>query len=283
MKFLSWSVALGSGTSGGTLAPLFTIGGGVGALLGIGLADVVPALGVDPRIAALVGMAAIFSGASRAMLASAIFAFETTLQPFGLLPLLGGCAAAYLVSSLLMRNSIMTEKIARRGIRTPEEYVADPLDQVLVADVASAQVVLVRAEDTVGHVRAWLAAGASGTSHQGFPVVDQQGTLVGFITRRDLAETSVAEDQRVADIVQRPVRFVYDDCTVRQAADHMVNHSIGRLPVVSRTHPHRLMGIVTRSDILSVFQRRVQEAMLQSPALTLPIRNRRLDQPQSRV
>jgi chloride channel protein, CIC family len=110
MKFISWSVALGSGTSGGTLAPLFTIGGGLGAVLGAGAARLAPAAHVDVRIAALVGMAAIFAGASRALLASAVFAFETTLQPLGLLPLLGGCSASFLVSCLLMRNSIMTER-----------------------------------------------------------------------------------------------------------------------------------------------------------------------------
>ena len=95
-----------------------------------------PAAGVDVRVAALVGMAAIFAGASRALLASVVFAFETTRQPMALLPLLGGCTAAYLVSALLMRNSIMTEKIARRGARVVSEYAADFLEQVLVSDIA---------------------------------------------------------------------------------------------------------------------------------------------------
>lgn len=124
LKFVSWAIALGSGTSGGTLAPLFTIGGGLGALLGIACARWFPTLGVDPRIAALVGMAAVFSGASRALLTSIVFAFETTRQPMGLLPLLGGCSAAFLISSLMMRYTIMTEKLARRGMHVPTEYVA---------------------------------------------------------------------------------------------------------------------------------------------------------------
>jgi H+/Cl- antiporter ClcA len=124
LKFLSWSIALGSGTSGGTLAPLFTVGGGVGALLGTLAAHIAPSLGVDARIAALVGMAAIFAGASRALLTSIVFAFETTRQPIGLLPLLGGCAAAFLISSLMMRYTIMTEKLAKRGTHVPTEYVA---------------------------------------------------------------------------------------------------------------------------------------------------------------
>ena len=127
LKFLSWSIALGSGTSGGTLAPLFTIGGGLGALLGILCVHWFPGLGIDPRIAALVGMAAIFSGASRALLTSVVFAFETTRQPIGLLPLLGGCTAAFIISSLMMRYTIMTEKLARRGTHVPTEYIAaDP-------------------------------------------------------------------------------------------------------------------------------------------------------------
>ena len=124
LKFVSWSIALGSGTSGGTLAPLFTIGGGLGALLGILCVHWFPGLGIDPRIAALVGMAAIFAGASRALLTSVVFAFETTRQPIGLLPLLGGCTAAFIISSLMMRYTIMTEKLAKRGTHVPTEYIA---------------------------------------------------------------------------------------------------------------------------------------------------------------
>jgi len=268
MKFISWSIALGSGTSGGTLAPLFTIGGAIGALMGVGMAELAPWAGIDPRIAALVGMAAIFSGASRAMLASAVFAFETTLQPFGLLPLLGGCAASYMISSLMMRNSIMTEKIARRGIRTPGEYVADVLDQAFVMSVASRDVQTIQAEQTVEQVREWLAT-ESGKSHQGYPVLNQNGVLVGVVTRRDLADPTLSPALSVEKMIRQPVRFVYEDCTVRQAADHMVNHRIGRLPVVSRTRPYRLIGIITRSDILSVFQRGVNESRLQPPTISI--------------
>jgi H+/Cl- antiporter ClcA len=137
LKFISWSIALGSGTSGGTLAPLFTIGGGLGAVLGELAAHAFPSLGVDPRIAALVGMAAIFAGASRALLTSIVFAFETTRQPIGLLPLLGGCSAAFLISSLMMRYTIMTEKLARRGTHVPTEYIAVNPDQLATRDAAA--------------------------------------------------------------------------------------------------------------------------------------------------
>ncbi|HWU43714.1 MAG TPA: chloride channel protein, partial [Bdellovibrio sp.] len=121
-KFLSWAIALGSGTSGGTLAPLLTLGSAMGFIAGTLLQSFAPALHVDPHAMALVGMAALFAGSSRALLASVVFALEATKQPVGLVPLLGCCSIAYLVSTLWMKNSIMTEKIARRGINVPYEY-----------------------------------------------------------------------------------------------------------------------------------------------------------------
>ena len=161
LKCLSWSIALGSGTSGGTLAPLFTIGGAFGGTIGLTLSGWFPWLNVDPRIAALVGMAALFAGASRAFLTSIVFAFETTQQPHGLLPLLGGCAAAYLVSGLLMRNTIMTEKIIRRGVRVPSDYSADYLDRVTVGEVCSRDVVVLEESQRVADVRKWLGEGSA--------------------------------------------------------------------------------------------------------------------------
>lgn len=269
-KLISWSISLGSGTSGGTMAPLFTIGGALGGAMGIGIATVAPGLGVDPRIAALVGMATMFAGASRAMLACAVFAFETTMQPLGLLPLLGGCAAAYLTSSLLARNSLMTEKIARRGIRAPAEYLADVLDQVYVRDIALKAVVILRAEQSLASAREWIAGGGIGTTHQGFPVLNERNVLVGVLTRRDLLDATTPVDRPLASLVRKSPKFVYEDCTVRQAADHMVNHQVGRLPVVRRGvggDVPEVVGMVTRSDVLSVFQRDVDDARRQAPSI----------------
>jgi CBS domain-containing protein len=257
MKFISWSISLGSGTSGGTLAPLFTIGGGLGAVMGIGFQHLFPHAGMDIRIAALVGMAAIFAGASRALLASVVFAFETTLQPLGLLPLLGGCSASFLVSCLLMRNTIMTEKIARRGVRVPSEYHADFLDTVLVRDVASQSVVALSTDQTLDEVRS-LIASPTGPRHQGFPILDSQSQLiVGVITRRDLLDPEKAGSKRLSEMLNGFPRIVYDDSTLRDAADHMVNHDIGRLPVVKRGAPGKVVGILTRSDILGAHRKRL--------------------------
>jgi chloride channel protein, CIC family len=245
MKLISWSVALGSGTSGGTLAPLFTIGGGLGAALGAIVVAIAPSAGVDVRIAALVGMAAIFAGASRALLASVVFAFETTRQPLGLLPLLGGCTAAFLISCVLLENSIMTEKIARRGVRVPAEYEADRMEHVHVHEVALRVVVTVAAGDTVAQAHARLAAAPP---HQAFPVVDG-GELVGVVTRR--ARAAATADARVRSLVKRAAVVVYDDCTMREAADLMFREGVGRLPVVKRGAPRAVIGIVTRSDLLT--------------------------------
>jgi CIC family chloride channel protein len=259
LKLVSWSISLGSGTSGGTLAPLFTIGGGLGASLGGIVAALAPHLGIDVRVAALVGMAAMFAGASRALLTSIVFAFETTQQPMGLLPLLAGCTTAYLLSSLLMKNTIMTEKIVRRGVRVPSEYGADYLEQVLVAAVASHPVVTLAADDDVGAVQRWLSTAGAEASHQGFPVVAADGELIGVLTRRDLLAPAQTGERRVRDLLHRPPAVIFTDSTLRAAADHMVREGVGRLPVVTPEDPSRVVGIITRSDLLTAHSRRLEE------------------------
>jgi H+/Cl- antiporter ClcA/CBS domain-containing protein len=275
LKFVSWAVYLGSGTSGGTLAPLFTFGGGIGAAIGAGAAAWLPQLGVNVHVAALVGMAAIFAGASHALLASVIFAFETTRQPLGLLPLLSGCSAAYLVALLLHRHSIMTEKLARRGTAAGTEYVADYLGQIRVADAATRQVVTVRGDQTVDEVLAWIAEGDAGATHQGFPVVDGEGLLLGLITRRELQAPAVSGSARLRELLGRPPAVVYEENTLRDAADHMVREGVGRLPVVSRDDPRRITGIISRSDLLTAHARRLDAAHLQQRGMPLTASARR--------
>jgi len=259
LKFVSWAVALASGTSGGTLAPLFTIGGGLGSLLGAAIVAVAPSLGVDIRIAALVGMAAIFAGASRAMLTSVVFAFETTRQPIGLLPLLGGCATAYLVSLLLMKHTIMTEKLARRGTRIDSEYSVDYLSQLLVRDIATPDIVVLRGSDAVEDVRDWMASRDPKSLHQGFPVVDDDGNLLGVVTRRNLLNLDLDIECTVKALITRPPVVIYDTNTAREAADHMVREQVGRLPVVTRAAPRQIVGLVTRSDLLTAHARRLDD------------------------
>ncbi len=257
-KFLAWAIYLGSGTSGGTLAPLFTIGGGIGALFGAALAAIVPTAQLDPRIAALVGMAAIFAGASHALLAAIVFTFEITRQPLELLPLLAGGTAAYLVSLLVSRNSIMTEKLARRGVSVHSEYSVDYLTQRLVRDTALRPVATIRAAETLHQVRHWLASREPGSTHQGFPIVDENGELVGVLTRRDLIGGSEPEMSLVGALVHRTPVVVYADSTLRDAADQMVRASVGRLPVVERSAPYVVVGMLSRSDLLAAHAGRLE-------------------------
>jgi CIC family chloride channel protein len=258
-KFISWAIALGSGTSGGTLAPLFTVGGALGLILGVGASNLFPGAHVELGTAAMVGMAAMFAGASRALLASAVFAFETTLQPNGLLPILGGCTMAYLASCLLMRNTIMTEKIARRGVHAPAELEADLLSQLRASDVMSAAPVTIGAEELVQAVRLKMASGQRDWEHQGFPIVDAGGLLVGVLTRRDFMDPNIKGGQRVGELLKRPPIITYADGSLRDAADHMVNHDVGRVLVVDRANPGKVVGIITRSDVMAANRRRLNE------------------------
>ena len=257
-KFVSWAISLGSGTSGGTLAPLLTLGGGLGAILGSLAIAAAPGLGVDVRIAALVGMAALFAGASRALLASMVFAFEATRQPHGILPLLGGCTASFMVSSMFMKNSIMTEKIVRRGVRVLSDYSADHLDQIPLKTwlVGRTRPVVTLDGDAL---LVDVAGAFDGHNHSGFPVVDGAGELIGVLTRRELTPPTNAETVRVRDRITRPAIVIYDDCSLRDAADCMAWERIGRLPIVARTNPLQVVGILTRSDLLEAHIERLED------------------------
>ena len=259
-KFLPWAISLSSGTSGGTLAPLFIIGGALGAALGGAATALFPSVGLDLRIAGLIGMAAMFAGASRALLASIVFAFETTLQPFAMLPLAAGCTAAYLVSSLLMKDTIMTEKIARRGISVPVDYAADFLSQIFVREVASYQVISLRSDQTLGEVRAWIAEGGPGSIHHGFPVVDTELELVGLVSRRDLLDLSEPATKRVGDIVRGPFVVAFEDTSLQEANDLMARAGLGRLPVVKRENPRKVVAILSGSDVRSGIRQGLDEA-----------------------
>jgi len=262
LKLASWSIALGSGTSGGTLAPLFTIGGALGGVLGIIVATNWPALGIDPGLAALVGMAAMFAGASRAFMTSVVFAFETTQQPHGLLPLLGGCAAASLVSGLLMRRTIMTEKIERRGVRVPSEYSDDYLDRIRVREVFTHDVSSLRAEQSVGEVARWLASDDPAARHGGFPVLNLEGRPLGVLMRRTLLDPAHASEATLADLLNEPPAVVTEDHSLRQAADHMVKTGVDILIVVSSYTALNMTGIITHSDLLMAHGRRLRESTL---------------------
>jgi CBS domain-containing protein len=177
---------------------------------------------------------------------------------------------------VLMPNTIMTEKIARRGVRVPAEYEPDFLDGVLVADVVSKNLVTLPADWSVQKVREWINSDAAGNGHQGYPVVGPQGYLVGILTRRDLLNPSNSKERLLGEMILRPPIVVHPDVTLREAADHMVNHDIGRLPVIERQSA-RLIGIITRSDLLSAHRGRIKQSRDRGPGIRLTMGRFRRD------
>jgi CBS domain-containing protein len=159
-----------------------------------------------------------------------------------------------------MRNTIMTEKIARRGVRVPTEYAADYLEQVLVRDACSRDVVSLRTSDELGEVRVLLNSGRPEYQHQGFPVVDDGGRVRGVVTRRSLLDASQPNMRHIGDLGLRPPVVVHEHHSLREAADHMVAENIGRVIVVGVDAPHPVVGILTRGDILSAHRRRLKGA-----------------------
>ena len=118
-------------------------------------------------------------------------------------------------------------------------------------------------------VRTWIARRAPGSGHQGFPIVDGGGRLIGVLTRRDLLDPDNAASARVRDLIRRPVAVVYEDSSLREAADHMVQENIGRLPVVSRSEPGKPIGMLTRSDLLAAHRRRLDDTSLAEQSLRI--------------
>ncbi|HAZ93078.1 MAG TPA: chloride channel protein, partial [Chitinophagaceae bacterium] len=202
LKFISWSVSLGSGTSGGTLAPLLTIGGAAGAIFGHVINDYFPQSGIYIPLAALVGMAAMFAGASRAFITSIIFALETTGQSNALLPLLASCTGAYFLSYFIMDNTIMTEKIARRGINTPNSYEPDILEKLTVEQILTDNGIIISEENKIKEVREWLDLEPDYKLNY-FIISSNQGEYRGILSASNLYSNIHTPENLVGSLIKR--------------------------------------------------------------------------------
>lgn len=252
LKFVSWAISLGSGTSGGTLAPLLTIGGALGALLGTVIIQYMPNSGVVVPMAAVVGMAAMFAGASRAFLTSVIFALESTGQYNALLPLLAACTVAYLISYFFMDNTIMTEKIARRGIVTPISYQPDLLEKIKVAQALTNSGVIISNENTVREAREWIKQDHSENANY-FIISDNEGKYKGILSASNLFSNHHALDNPIGSLVKRNSIYVGQDDTLRNAVEIMAKENIDILPVVS-TKDMQVVGALSYHDIIAVYK-----------------------------
>jgi len=267
-KVLMWGVALGSGTSGGVLAPLLMIGGMVGVLE----AHWIPV--GDPGLWAAVSMAAVMGGTMRAPLTATVFALELSHDLNVLPEIFVGTIAALGVTVLLMKRSILTEKLARRGYHIMREYSVDPFDAVRVGEVMDTKVSTYPASNKVADlVHALGERNPDVMRHHAIPLVDGDQNLVGLITRGDVLralDDKAGSKMTVAAAGSSSPIVIHADELVQDAVALMLRHNVGRLLVVDRDNPKRLIGYLGRPGILKARLARHEEEHLREPGFLTP-------------
>ncbi|MGH9294901.1 MAG: chloride channel protein, partial [Acidimicrobiales bacterium] len=263
VKLVIWSVALGSGTSGGILAPLLMMGAALGGLM----APMLP--GGNEATWALLGMGGTLAGVTRSPFTSVIFAFELTRDTGSLLPLLLTCMIAHVVSTQILPRSILTEKVARRGFHVVREYGVDPLEALFVREAMLENVATLSADQSVAEaVQTARADPASRLQHL-YPVLDADGAMTGAIGYSGLleAESAGRGAEKVADIAHAELVTASPNETLRSAADRMAETWLGAFPVVD--DDGHLVGVLTQFDLLKARHRQLVEERLRERVLTL--------------
>jgi hypothetical protein len=249
IKAIIWSVALGSGTSGGVLAPLLIMGGVLGALFG---GFVSPG---DTGMWALIGMASMMGGTMRSPLTAMMFGIELTHDINSMLPLAIGCATAHATTVLLLKRSILTEKIARHGHHITREYVVDPFETTRVADIMARPAEALPADWTVGETLEFFTAPDAPRRHKSYPVTDADGLMIGMVSRADalrwLRDESAPEKSLRQQVAGQELILGYDDELAGHVADRMTATEHGRVPILSRSSG-LVVGLVARRDLLLV-------------------------------
>ena len=258
VKTLIWSLSLGSGTSGGVLAPMFMIGGALGALE----AQVFPHVGLG--FWALIALAGVLGGVMRSPFTGIIFALELTHRWDAILPLVIASMTACAVSVLILKRSVLTEKIARRGYHLTREYDVDPLEIMFVSEVMTTELVefdqalsinqaAAALEDPEDDYAAWR--------QQLYPVVDSAGRLVGVVKRGDLLAASTHDETTAlhAILTTDPI-VTHSDQTLRHVAELMAINEVTTIPILDRDDPTLAIGIVSLPQLLTGRQRDQQEA-----------------------
>ncbi|HUB12151.1 MAG TPA: chloride channel protein [Acetobacteraceae bacterium] len=247
VKTVIWAVALGSGTSGGVLAPLLIIGGGLGAAM----AHLLPP--ASPGFWALLGMCATMGGTMRSPLTATFFAVELTGNTHVLLPLITACATAHLVTVLLMRRSILTEKVARRGHHLAREYRVDPFVLTRVREIMVTDVQTVPDTMTLHELAAFLTDPA--TYHPSFPVVDATGRVLGVVDPPAVLGWRRAGKSRSGTLrtllTGRDTVVAYPDEYLDAVIERMSRANVAHMPVVS-PDDRKLAGYLAWKDLLRV-------------------------------
>jgi len=256
-------LSLGSGTSGGTLAPMFMISAALGNVFAVVVNRIAPNAHLSPAAFAIAAMGALLGASSRATFTFMFCAFETTRDFHALLPVMLVCVIADGVAFYLLPSSIMTQKFAKRGMAVPGEYETDVLKSVRVSEIMRRDIVSILPEMTVGELAEKIAKSAPGfNATQGIPIVTAENKLVGLVTHKDLLralEKDPSGKATVFDADGRPLIVAHPDELGHDALLRMLQHDVGRLPVVSREDKTRLVGYLNRSSFLSAWRRQIDE------------------------
>jgi chloride channel protein, CIC family len=257
-------ISLGSGTSGGLLAPTFMWSAAMGGLFALGANHLFPAANLSPGAFALVAMGAVFGAASRATFSFIIFAFEITRDYNAVLPLMLVAVIADGIAMLFMPgSSIMTEKLVRRGLRVHQDYEADALAQATVGETMDRDLPIVAASTSVGTLAERIARHDPAVArHEALLILDDSERLVGIITRGDVVralDKDSAGAMTVREAGSTHLIVTYPDELVSEAAAKLLRFDIGRLPVVVRSDERKVVGYLGRTSILSARLRRFHD------------------------
>jgi chloride channel protein, CIC family len=263
-KFAALVISLGSGTSGGLLAPTFMWSAAMGGLFAMVGNHLFPTANLSPGAFALVAMGAVFGAASRATFSFIIFAFEITRDYNSVLPLMLVAVIADGIAMLFMpTSSIMTEKLARRGLRVHQDYEADALTQATVEETMEREAPVIASDTKVGALAERIARHDPAVArHEALLIRDDAGKLAGIITRGDIVR-ALDKDPSGAMSVQEAGKthlvVTYPDELVSEAAAKLLRFDVGRLPVVDRGDERKVVGYLGRASILAARLRRYQD------------------------
>jgi len=263
-KFAALVLSLGSGTSGGLLAPTFMWSAAMGGLYAMIANRIFPSAHLSPGAFALVAMGAVFGAASRATFSFIIFAFEITRDYNSVLPLMLVAVIADGIAMLFMpRSSIMTEKLARRGLHVHQDYEADVLAQTLVSETMEKNAPVIPAGTRVAEVAEGIARHDPAVArYEALLILDKDERLAGIVTRGDILR-ALDKDPRGAMTVEEAGKtklvVTYPDEVVSEAAAKMLRFEIGRLPVVDRADERRVVGYLNRAAVLAARLRRLHD------------------------
>jgi len=266
VKWFIWAVSLGSGTSGGVLAPLLMMGGALGGLEAMFLPN--EGAGFWP----LISMGAILGGTMRSPFTSIVFAFELTHDANVFLPLLVGSVIAHAFTVLTLKRSILTEKVARRGYHLSREYAVDPLEILFAREVLRTAVAVLPATSTIAQIQSSLNSDHR-QKQRLLPVVNADGTLAGVLTRKDIRdridrEADAALRRTLSEVARTNASAVYSDEPLRVVAYRMAETGFTRMPVMDRASG-KFLGLISLDDLLKARARHLEEERRRERTLNL--------------